>query len=262
MFFGKYPTPPLQIIKDKAIYRDGSRIFACPIPEKVKKKAAAPLTLKFPKIPVASVEQVVEVQFAACGEGPPTFALAKGYDGLSIDAVHGKVTIDLPRIWKMFLAGESRPASPFAPHVQPAVETPNAPGVFHRLTGMSLQAGKTALRLPLRVSATNAAGESDEVRVSVVVVAAKDEVNKLAVRQKAQGAARQAEAQARIEHSQEDARAESALEKKCPREFLELLKALSTAVPTFDADATRARYDLRTMPSGFFCANDSLSKGR
>ena len=151
--FGRYPTPPLQIVKDKAIYRDGTRIICCPIPEDVKKKAVAPLALKIPKIPVASVENAVEVQFAMQGgEGTPTFALTKGYDGLSIDAIHGKVTIDLPKIWKQYLAGGGQPATPFAPCVQPALEIPDTPAIFERLTGAPLPAGKTALRLPLRVA--------------------------------------------------------------------------------------------------------------
>ena len=194
--FGKYPTAPLQITKDRVIYPDGTRLFAWHIPDEAKKKAVPPLALKIPKIPVASVEKAVEVQFATLGgEGTPTFALTKGYEGLSIDAVHGNVTIDLPKIWKQYLAGGAEPATPFAFYVQPAVATAGVPAIFQRLTGTPLPAGKTVLRLPLRVGVTNAAGESDELRLSVIVLGPQGGIDNLVARQQAEKAAREAAAE-------------------------------------------------------------------
>jgi hypothetical protein len=183
-YSGRNPTEPLQVTRDRVVRRDGKRLLAWHIPDDVKQKAVPLLALKIPKIPVVSVEKAVEVQFATLGgEGVPTFALTKGYDGLSIDAVHGKVTIDLPKIWKQYLAGGAEPATPFAFHVQPAVATPGVAAIYQRLTGAPLPAGKTALRLPLRVGVTNVAGESDELRLSVIVLGPQNDVDKLVARQ-------------------------------------------------------------------------------
>ena len=168
--------PQLLLTKEKVVVVDYDRIVSAAIPADVKTKLAAPLALKIPKIPVASVDRPVEVQFEAHGDSNGrTFSLSRETTGLSMDAATGKLTVDLPKIWK-----RHTDVGGLSESLLPAVRQPkiDISAVFRRLTSSPLPPGKTAFRLPLRVTVANAAGESDELRLAMVVVAPKDEADK------------------------------------------------------------------------------------
>jgi hypothetical protein len=185
--FNSFLHPVLQMTKDKVVYRDGSRLVVCPIFGEVKKKAAFPLALKIPKVPVASVENSVKLQFAVYDvQERPTYSLTKEYEGLSIDAAQGMVTIDLPKIWKAYLANGGRLRNHNGSYATNAATPPDMRAIFERLTGTPLPAGKMAFRLPLRVAVTNDSGESDELRISLIVTAPKADVDKVAAQQLAE----------------------------------------------------------------------------
>lgn len=203
-FYGGYGSLPLQFTKEKVVFPDGNRLYACPVPAAVKKKAAFPLALKVPKLPVASVENPVEVQFATyTDEDKPTYSLTKEYDGLTIDAARGKLTVDLPKIWKNYLANGTKPGNPFGGLPNPVVPPSDMRVNFRQLTGTELEQGKTAFRLPLRVAVSNSAGESDELRLSLIVLAPQAEVEKVVARQQADLAAAQAKAQEEMRRQEE-----------------------------------------------------------
>jgi hypothetical protein len=161
--------------------------------------------LKVPKLAPVGVDKVVEVQFSVFGdEGTPTYALTKEYEGLSIDAAKGKVAVDLPLLWTKHLKGRARPGSPYLVAVPPPGQEPDPRAIFERLTGTPLEAGKVAFRLPLRVGVSNTAGESDELRLSMIVVAPKEDLDKVAVARQAELAAMQAKAQAEMQRRQQE----------------------------------------------------------
>ena len=176
---GLQGNPSLQIAKDKVVYRDGTRLHVCPISAEVRKKALLPLVLKIPKLPVATVEKPVEVQFATYDpQDRPTYSLTKDYDGLSIDAKSGRVTFDLPKIWKGYLADGPKLAKVNAMSV-PRIAPRDTAAIFERLTGTRLAPDRTAFKLPLCVAVTNAGGETDELRLALIVTASKAEVDKV-----------------------------------------------------------------------------------
>ena len=53
------------------------------------------------------------MQLATFSDGDkPTYSLTKEDEGLTIDADHGKLTVDLPKIWKNYLAAGPGAANP------------------------------------------------------------------------------------------------------------------------------------------------------
>jgi hypothetical protein len=202
--YNGYGSPTLQITKDKVLYRDGSRIVVSAIPDEVRKKCLMPLAFKIPKVPVASVDQPVELQLATYGsEGVPSFSLTKEYEGLSIEASTGKLTVDVPKIWAKVLAG-GRPLTPYFGGFPTQGQQPDTGLIFERLTGKPLEAGKMAYRLPIRVAVTNPAGESDELHFSLIVVAPRDQLERATGKLQAEQAAAQAKAKAEMMRRQQE----------------------------------------------------------
>ena len=164
---GGYGVSQLQVTKDKVIYPDEDRLVVCPIPAEVKKKAVVAPGPELSQDPVCHGRQAAEVQFTCQGdEGKPTYALAKEYEGLSIDAASGKVTIDTPRSGGISAVvrpvdAESRQFSAAGP----AAAAGRQDGFRADSRASRLSPGRSAFRLPLRVSVSNQAGESDELRL-------------------------------------------------------------------------------------------------
>ena len=201
-----------------------------------------PLALKIPKIPVASVEKAVEVQFATLGgEGTPTFALTKGYEGLSIDAVHGNVTIDLPKIWKQYLAGGAEPATPFAFYVQPAVATAGVRGDLPAADRHAATSGQDG-------APTALAGRGDERGGRVRRIAVVGDRSRSAGwhrQSRRQAAGRESGAEAAAERSLDEVRAQAraAAQKDAGGEILGLwacVKCSDNGIPDRNAEETLA----------------------
>jgi hypothetical protein len=120
--------------------------------------------------------------------------------------------VDLPKIWKNYLANGAKLPNPAGTYIADRSPPTDLPAIFERLTGAPLEADKTAFRLPLRVAVTNAAGESDELRISLIVTAPKADISKLMAEQQA----KQAKAREEMLRRQEESRAAAMQETPTP----------------------------------------------
>jgi hypothetical protein len=186
---------PFRWAKDRVLVLQGDRLLVCPLPAAVQKNLPPPLTLKYPRVPIVTVDKPVDVQLAAVGgEGSRTFALVREFEGLTIDAKSGKITVDLPLLWKRHLSSLSSSARDrFEENNGRQGTDPKT--AFERLTGEALHDGKVAYAVPLEVAVSDKEGQRDTLGIALVALAPAGDVQKIT-------AARQAEARRQQEEQQ------------------------------------------------------------
>ena len=170
----------LKIAGSRVVLAQRDDVIVTDLGEDLVRRAPVPLHLKYPRVPVGDVARPLTFRLtAAGGRGERTFALINDEEGLAIDRKTGDVTVDLPRLWKKYLAdlssrkaqeAQNGPSEVALSLLSPEALRSNGE-TYQRVTRQPLPDRSIATTVSLGVAVTDDAGHQDRFDLYLVATA-------------------------------------------------------------------------------------------
>lgn len=156
-----------RIVGNRLVAIVGDRFVTYEMPE--FKHQLEPLRLLYPQLPPVLIDEPFKCQLTAKGgKAPYKFSTAKQVPGIEIDADSGQLTVNYPRLWKLYLGAVG------AGLRREVIYTENlegSNGLFEHRFGVKLPAGRVPISVQTVLEVRDASGQSDQILVSTIAFA-------------------------------------------------------------------------------------------
>lgn len=169
-----------------------------------------PFRLLHPLLAVSSIEDLASFQLVAKGGKPPYhYYFEDPIEGVSVDELTGKLSIDFPTLWKNRIEKISQGEGPPFQSLSPTNSFPKQPRtrttrgeIWQGLFGMKIPPGMQPTAVPLTLTAMDSAGQRDEIFAQAIALAPKQEMEEANAAAAAIRAAKYAEGVAEMKAKQ------------------------------------------------------------
>lgn len=190
------------------LYLSDTELLVATIPKNIAE--SMPVPTHFTREQVTEIELSKTAEIALRTEGPRqdvTFSLIAESPGISLNSKTGVVNVELQDLWSNMLKTVTGTNHQFQnPNQQASSSRAENAKIYKELTGKELPEGKFAACLPISAVLQDSEGQEDGIKMSVIVVGPRQEVDAAIQKQKDD----QAQQLAQMEAQQKKMREESA----------------------------------------------------